>query len=402
VAQRPHVFAWLSHHPFQADALLAGLLTVVGVAGEWAVGTHWAGVHYRQPDALALLLSLALTVPLAWRRRHPPEVLTVVGIATVLIYAAHYPPVFVGNPLLLAFYSAVVHRRRPAVLGPVAFTLVVVTADLIFARGHRRVVELVGNLVVLALAWIIGDAVRNRRAYRASLVEQAAQLELDQARESRQAVTDERARIARELHDVVAHSMSVMVVQAGAARRVIDANPHQAKEALTSIEETGRQALEEMRRLVGVLRHDEDSSASRWPQPTVQQLDLLIDNLSEAGLDVSLVVEGDAQPLPTGVDLSAFRIVQEALTNTLKHAGQAQARVVLRWEAEALEIEITDDGRGPVASAGHVHGHGLVGMRERVALFNGTLQAGPGSGGGFRVRARFPLVPARPARADQR
>ena len=398
VAHRPQVFAWISDHPFKADAILAACLTIVGLVSEWVVGDHWAGVHWRHPDAAAVVLALALTVPLAWRRRHPAEVLTIVGVATVLIYGAGFPPVFVGNPLLLAFYSAVVHRQRPGALGPVTFTVVVVAADLILTRGHRRAIDLVSNIVVFSLAWIVGDAVRNRRIYTAALRERAERVELEQNQQSRQAISDERARIARELHDVVAHSMSVMVVQAGAARRVIDGDPDQAREALRSIEETGRQALEEMRRLVGVLRHDDDTSASRWPQPTVQHLDLLLANIREAGLDVSFVVEGESQPLPSGVDLSVFRIVQEALTNTLKHAGPARAVVVLRWEDDSVEVEVTDDGRGPVADDGAIQGHGLVGMQERVALFDGTLHTGTRPGGGFRVRARFPLTPARPVR----
>jgi signal transduction histidine kinase len=400
VARIRPVFAWISEHPFQADAVLAAALAVIALVSEWAAGEYWAGVHWRHPDALAVVLALALTVPLAWRRQHPAEVLTIVGIATVLIYAASFPPVFVGNPLLLAFYSAIVHRRRQGVLGAVLFTVVVICADLIMARGHRRAVDLFGNVVVFALAWIIGDIIRSRRAYTASLRERAERLEAEQALTARQAVSDERTRIARELHDVVAHSMSVMVVQAGAARRVIDADPAQAREALQSIEETGRQALDEMRRLVGVLRHDDEVAASRWPQPTVEHLDLLLDSLREAGLDVRLTIEGQPQPLPTGVELSAFRIVQEALTNTLKHAGPADAQVVLRWDRDALDVEISDDGQGPTDSGDPVPGHGLVGMRERVALFGGTLQAGARPGGGFRVRARFPLVP-RPAHADR-
>jgi signal transduction histidine kinase len=210
-------------------------------------------------------------------------------------------------------------------------------------------------------------------------------------------VADERARIARELHDVVAHNVSVMVVQAGAARRTIERDPDRAREALTSVEATGRQALDEMRRLLGVLRTEDEATELRAPQPSVSHLDELVAHVREAGLPVDLVVEGEPRPLMSGVDMSAFRIVQEALTNSLKHAGPAHARVRLRYGEHDLCLEVVDDGRGLAADApaSNGGGHGLVGMRERVALFGGELQAGPRTGGGYVVSARIPLEPVR-------
>ena len=372
--------------------MLAGTVAAASLAGLWVQGDKVGGAHWRHPDALAVVITLAATVPLAWRRRHPGAVLGVVGVATVALFIAGYPPAGAGLPILVAFFSAVAHRNRPTALGPMTFTVAVFAASLIASRGPRRVVSLIGDLVPFTVAWIIAETVRNRRAYTASLQERAERLEREREIEAHQAVTAERARIARELHDVVAHSMSVMVVQAGAARRVLNRDPEQAKEALQSIEETGRQALDEMRRLLGVLRQDDEPRAARFPQPTVHELDLLLEHVREAGLEVSLTIEGQERPLPSGVDLSVFRIVQEALTNTLKHAGPAEAQVILRWGDHEVEAEISDTGRGPATNDDGTAGHGLVGMRERVALYGGDLRIGHRPGGGFRVRATFPLA----------
>jgi signal transduction histidine kinase len=202
------------------------------------------------------------------------------------------------------------------------------------------------------------------------------------------------------LHDVVAHNVSVMVVQAGAARRTVDRDTAGAKEAMNLIETTGRQALDEMRRLLGVLRKEDDQERpALTPQPSVRYLDQLVAQVRKAGLPVELEVEGDPRPLASGVDLSAYRIVQEALTNSLKHAGPAHATVRVRYGADDVEVTVTDDGRGPEAgdgANGTASGHGLVGIRERVALYGGELEAGPRRGGGYTVRAKLPVAPARP------
>jgi signal transduction histidine kinase len=203
-------------------------------------------------------------------------------------------------------------------------------------------------------------------------------------------VAAERARIARELHDIVAHNVSVMVVQAEAADEMLDrASPDRAREPVQRIQETGRAALSDMRRLLGILRQSEAVDGFA-PQPGIANLDLLLAKLRETGLDVDLEVVGDAHPLPPGVDLSAFRIIQEALTNTLKYAGPVHVQVVVRFTDDAVELEIADDGSG-APNAGSGEGHGLVGMSERVALYGGELEAGPAPSGGFLVRARLPL-----------
>jgi signal transduction histidine kinase len=283
-------------------------------------------------------------------------------------------------------------------LGLVYVTLILVVA---FNAKYQRwsPADLISEGVLMATAWILGDNLRTRRAYTASVEERAARLEQEQLDSASRAVNEERARIARELHDVVAHSVSVMVVQAGAARRVMDRDPDRAADALSSIESSGRQALDELRRLLAMLRHYGDQRPALSPQPTIEDLETLIAQIEEAGLPVTLIVEGQPRHLPSGVDLSVFRIVQEALTNTLKHAGPARATVRVRYEPDHLLLTVTDNGRGLAEQLKRDNGdrvsrgHGLVGMRERVALFDGDLQAGPKPGGGYEVTARLSLTP---------
>jgi signal transduction histidine kinase len=256
-----------------------------------------------------------------------------------------------------------------------------------------RLVEVAPQVALVGAVWVVGTGARTKRAYAMALEERSALLERERRQEGRRAVAEERSRIARELHDVVAHHVSVMVVQAGAARRVLD-RPDVAREALVSVETTGSQVLGEMRNLLGVLRTDDKALGALEPQPGLAQLQALLASLGGVGLPVELRVEGEARSLAPGVDLSAYRIVQEALTNTLKHAGASQALVVLRYLGSGLEIQITDDGRGVAdhraVGDGSTVAHGLVGMRERVAMFGGELRTGPRPGGGFSVTASFP------------
>jgi signal transduction histidine kinase len=245
---------------------------------------------------------------------------------------------------------------------------------------------------------VLGHFVGDRHVYAARLEERTA--ELEQAREelARRAVVEERLRLARELHDVVAHAMSVIAVQSGVGAHVASTKPEEVGKALAAIEATSRAALTELRRLLGVLRHDNEPQASLTPVPGLANLDSLLAELGKAGLAVRLWVEGTPLQLPAGVDLSAYRIVQEALTNVVKHAGPARAQVVVGYRDQEVTVEVIDDGRGAVPPAGDGRvgtGHGLIGMRERVAAFGGDLQVGPRPGGGFRVAARLPLAPGR-------
>ena len=221
------------------------------------------------------------------------------------------------------------------------------------------------------------------------MTERAERLERDREQQEAAALARERARIARELHDVIAHSVSVMVIQAGAAEQLLTSNPPQARESLQSVQELGRSTVDELRRMLGILREDRHE-VQLQPQPGMAGLPGLIRQLREAGLPVELRVEGDEVALPPGIDLSAFRIVQEALTNTLKHAQPARACVVVRYSTGVLNLEIVDDG-APRTHGGDRHGHGLVGMRERTALYGGVFVAGPRPGGGYAVHARIPF-----------
>jgi signal transduction histidine kinase len=235
--------------------------------------------------------------------------------------------------------------------------------------------------LLIGLPWGAGAAVRQRRATEAQLESERAQ--------AAAAIVAERARIARELHDVIAHAISVMVVQARGGRRVLRDAPEDSAEAFAAIERTGHEALDEMRRLLGMLRRG-DEELVLAPQPSLRELDRLVEQMRAAGLPVKLTVEGQPRDLPPGVELSAFRIVQEALTNSLRHAGPARAHVVVRYGESVLELLIADDGAG-VPAPGSDPGYGLIGMRERVSVYGGELQAGRQSGGGYALRVRLPL-----------
>jgi signal transduction histidine kinase len=251
------------------------------------------------------------------------------------------------------------------------------------------------TLLFLVLPWLAGRVLGNRALLTRTLAERTAQLEAERGQDAARAVRSERRRIARELHDVVAHSMSVMVIHAGAGRRLAEQDPDAAIECAERIERLGREALGEMRRLVGVMGDGDEPRGDRAPQPGLDGLDDLVARARAAGLPTELRIDGERRPLATGADLAAYRIVQEALTNCLKHAGGAHARVSVTWSEEDVVLSISDDGRGPgVPTPDDTGGgHGLVGMRERAALYGGEVATGPAPNGGFVVRARIPLEP---------
>jgi signal transduction histidine kinase len=281
----------------------------------------------------------------------------------------------------VAVYSVAAHtsRRRAAVPTAAAFAAMVFAA--IFSDD-------LASLVFFAAAWVLGDNLRTRRAYLDELEQKAARLEREREANIRRAAAEEQARIARELHDVIAHNVSVMTVQAAAARDVFDTDPTGARNALASIESTGRAALTELRRLLAAVR--DGGRPELGPQPGLCALDDLLTQVRSAGLDVRLSVEGPRPELPAALDLSAYRIVQEALTNTLKHASARHAWVDIRYTASDVEVSVRDDGVGTTAANGG-GGRGLVGMRERVDLFDGELEAGPSGDGGYVVSARLPI-----------
>jgi signal transduction histidine kinase len=335
-----------------------------------------------------------MNLPIAFRRRSPVAVLWAVVVLTLPFWVLDYPDEPAGPNVLIAIYSLAAHGERPRAIrhfwAAVVVLMTVLVAGVISAQENVPWFAVPADFVVFATAWILGDNLRTRRDYLAELEAKAAMTERQREIEARRAVVEERTRIARELHDVVAHSMSVMVVQAGAARRVLGQDPDQAAEALRAIEETGRESLTEMRRVLGVLR-SEDHTAELVPAPSLDDFDRLFRQCEEAGLPVDLVVEGDVRRLAAGVELSAYRVVQESLTNSLKHAGPARATVRLGYRADMLEVQVTDDGRGAAATTGAGSGQGLVGMRERVEAVGGSLDAGPRPGGGYAVAASIPL-----------
>jgi signal transduction histidine kinase len=330
---------------------------------------------------------LALTcAPLVWRQLAPIGVLVATATGTVALQLWGYPLDFAGLAFVIAVYSAAAHRDRGPVF-LVALPIAVAAALTIYLDdppSHRDAVQLTIDVAFLVgVPMLFGRIEFNRRRRAREAVERA----------SSDGVTEERARIARELHDVVAHSMGVMVVQAGAARLVVDKDPKGAASAMAQIEQTGRAGLAEMRRLLGILENDAET-VPLVPQPGLGQLDQLLETMRATGLPVEAVVEGTPRALPPGADLTAYRVVQEALTNALKHGGQAHAQVLIRYNGDHLELEVADDGRGPPPAGTPTTGLGLIGMRERVALFGGSLETGAGPEGGFIVRARIPLAEA--------
>jgi signal transduction histidine kinase len=395
----------LDRNPTLTDAGIAAFACVFGILTLWAARSI-EDIHWNVPAVLFVILG---TAPLTWRRRYPLGVLVLlIAVLTISRLLGYQETEWTVNAAILALYSAGAYgagRARELVRGGavlIIFGLIIydtVSQDLGELPGNElllKVLSIVGSCIVIVVTWWFGDAVRVRRLREAQLAESVVQLERDRLENARRAVFDERVRIARELHDVVAHHVSVMGVQAGAARKVLATQPDKAQEALSNIEASSREAVREMHKLLGFLRQERDDDHLA-PQPSMAQLDLLIGQMRDAGLPVELEVEGQERSLPPSVDLSAYRIVQEALTNTLRHAGPARATVKVTYGDRAVEIEVFDDGRGGSPN-GHPEssGQGLIGMRERVALLGGQFEAGHHPGVGFSVRAHLPLdgVPA--------
>ena len=343
----------------------------------------WATRHHSL--ALAAAPVLVQVLGLLVRRRYPLAVLavTIAGSIGLQLVVGVLPPFALG----VALYTVVSHRERETAIWAGLATLIVLPVTFVHQSAVNGGETLWHLVVFICLTWILGDNVRTKRAYYRALEERAARLEREHGEHAERAATAEQARIARELHDVIAHSVSVMVVQAAAANDVFAQHPERAPEALRSIEETGRSALTELRRLLGIVRTSERDN--REPQPGLAAVSELVKQVRTTGLRVELELDGDLDGLPVGVDLSAYRIIQEALTNTLKHAHATSASVSVHRCARELELEISDDGEGFVDPSSD--GQGLIGMRERAALLGGVIETGRAAAGGFSVRASFPL-----------
>ena len=359
----------------------------------------------RSFDAVAVVLVVAAGGVLTLHRRAPRVVLAVTTSALVLYSLRDYS----GGPIYFTWIGAVfavsVARGPAKAWVPAAVSTAVILATAV----HDSTGAIVGRLsqapwsiAALFVSWavgalLLGGSVRGRSAERAAMEERARQLAETRDEEARRRVAEERVRIARDLHDSVAHSMASISVQAGVGAHVLDERPEDARAALLAIKHASRDALAELRATLSMLRSSE--AASREPAAGLDRLASLVESSRAAGLPVEVVIEGDARPLPPAVDMAAFRIVQESLTNVIRHAGPARATVAVRHGNDGLEVEVTDDGQGAVDgngdgtgdAKGGGGGHGLAGMRERVAVLGGELYTGPGRGGGYRVRARFPL-----------
>jgi signal transduction histidine kinase len=374
---------------FWVDVLIvgaaAGLLSIAARAPDpnGAGGPVW----------LDVLLAVCFVVPLFFRHRWPmgaPLAAIAVVFAGAFADTGFFDNAFPAylTALGLAVWFGMRPNRREAIAGWAALQTVSVVLTYRDPQTQSAS-DYFWSLITFTIAWIIGFALGERLRETDVTRRLAEQAEMEREEQARLAVAEERARIARELHDVVGHSVSVMTVQAAAVRRLLEPDQDKEREALEVVEQTGREALAEMRRMVGVLRRPEEAPALA-PQPSLEHLDQLLSTTREAGLPVELKIEGTPAELPPALDTTAYRIVQEALTNAVKHANADRAEVVVRYGNGTVELVVSDDGRGNGDGGGS--GHGLVGMRERVSVYGGELEAGPQSGGGFRLRATLPVT----------
>ncbi len=385
------IYSWLRRHPRLVDGFLAA-----------AIGLLGAGAFISGQILVKLPVTLALVIPVVFRRAYPRQAFIVaVAAGGVQVLAVRAGPSGADLAIVVLLYTLAAYRpRRESVAGLVTCLAGSAVATAAWDPGNQSGMTLAGRLFVSTvtfagpalIAWVLGDSMRYRRAYYAALEERAARLEAERDAQAKISAAAERARIARDLHDVIAHNVSVMVVQADGASYALRSEPERAIQALAAISSTGRQALAEMRRLLGVLRSGE-AGASLAPQPGLDQVRELVEQARGAGLSVSLRLQGAPRPLAEGAELAAYRVVQESLTNTRKYGGVlAAAAVMLRYEADGLLVQVTDDGRGE-KSQGDGAGHGLTGMRERVEMYGGTVEAGPLPAGGYQVTARLPAEP---------
>ncbi|MFE0652838.1 sensor histidine kinase [Streptomyces sp. NPDC059534] len=380
-----------ARRPWLWDATLTAVWTVaalVDAAGGWRTTARDPSV----PVWLVVTLSLAFAVPLYWRRRHPTAALAVMACAALVSEGSGASLQAAYLQTLPLFHIALVRPPRTLLRSFVLLPPPLVAGAVRFPSEPWDQ-QIVPTLWAYALVALLGIAVRSRRDHTAGLVDRARRLEIERDQEVRLAAAAERTRIAREMHDIIGHNLSVITGLADGGRYAATKNPERAAQALDAIGTTSREALAELRRLLGVL-HDDDQEAARDPQPTLADLDTLITGVRKAGLPVRFDVrdEPGAQPLPPGAKLTVYRVVQEALTNTLKHAGpDAKATVLLTYTPAAVRTEITDTGRAVPGTSAPTSGQGLTGMRERAALYDGTLACGPLPTGGWAVRLRLPL-----------
>jgi signal transduction histidine kinase len=378
-------------HPYFARVKAHAVEALVGAFAVASIIEVFV-VHDVENRLLAAVLALGWSLPFLLRSRNPllPPVIVTIALVTLGLVEGksteNLSMPFLGALAAAVSFGALADRRQQIA----GWCAIVGAAAIVDYRSSNTAADFFWTTLIFSLAWVFGAALGNRTAQTRELRQRVAAAELDGAAAAERAAADERARITHELHDVVAHSISVMVVQASGVRRLLRDDQEREREALLSVERIGREALGEMRRMLGVMKADEQPTAAALaPQPGLQHLDRLIEQVEKAGLPVQLRVEGPPTDLPAGIDLSAYRIVQEGLTNALKYARGAHAEVIVRYVDDGVELEVADDGPG--ANGAELDGQGLAGMRERVAVFGGTLDAGPREGGGFVLRAQLPV-----------
>jgi signal transduction histidine kinase len=379
--------------PLLIDGITA--LAVFALMAQQLLTRHVLLPGQHPTTVLTWLLAAVIVAPILTHRRFP-RASVAVCLAAVALFAAGRYVAYPGYAIFVLTFDIALHSDEQVSVPTLFASAVVlgVAVDLQPAKVAVLATYLLSEIFVGA-AWLLGWNLRRRRARWAELRARTERLEREREEEARRAVTEERLRIARELHDVIAHSMSVIAVQSAVGNHVIDAQPAEARQALAAIEATSRSALTEMRRLLGVLRQEGEPRGSLTPAPGLADLGSLVSQVRDAGLQVWINVEGQRESVPPGIDLSAYRVIQEALTNVIKHAGSAAATVTIRYRDDSVTVEIAN--QAPAVPVAHVpaprtgSGHGIIGMRERVAVFGGEFSVGPRPDGGFLVRACFPI-----------
>ncbi|MFJ3584029.1 sensor histidine kinase [Streptomyces sp. NPDC090127] len=393
----PRLRQWLRAHPLALDGALAFGVLVCMITASFA-DPHGSpnGPTFgdRTPDASSVGLMVLGAAALVPRRRDPLAVLAFTGAVTLVELIVDDRPAPVVMSAVIAVYTVAARTDRPTTWRVGLITMAVLTgASMLFGPTPWYAQENLGVFAWTGMAAAAGDAVRSRRAFVDAIRERAERAERTREEEARRRVAEERLRIARDLHDVVAHHIALVNVQAGVAAHVMDKRPDQAKEALGHVRAASRSALDELRATVGLLRQSDDPEAPTEPAPGLAVLDPLLATFRNAGLPVELACDADGTPLPAAVDLAAYRIIQEALTNVRKHAGPgAKAEVSVVRVGRTVEITVLDDGVPQPTPSADTGGHGLLGMRERVTALGGTLTAAPRYGGGFRVQAILPAT----------
>lgn len=376
------------------DALIAAGLLTISLVGRLNVDPDIAAIFSRESNGLHILLIVLMTVPLVLRRVYPTPVFFVISAAWVIDRTLDYPesPAAIGVAIVFYTIGAELHRKASWRIGGISVILIVGWTGLgVLTLESVTAASLITTLIATLTPLLLGREVHQRRRRVEQLRERVERAERDREERARRAVTEERARIARELHDVVAHQMTVMTLQAEGARRIADGSDPRVVEALETISDAGHSALAEMRRTVGLLRAPEDESETE-PLPRLSDISQLVDKVRAAGVPVDLEIGGDVRPLAEGTELSAYRIVQESLTNAVRHGGpNVSAKVTIEYGEAQLDVLILDDGRGPSAGTGDGSGHGIVGMRERIAVLGGEFSAGSHTGGGYQVHAIIPV-----------